>query len=272
VWAIWLLILLLELATPPAVVLGILDVVPLLLGASQRTPTQAWRFLLICCTSTLLNLLVPLPLDHNIASVLIDHLLVCLGLVVTTALVVRNQKLERQRIAIEVALGQANLRGDVIATLAHDIKTPGWEPWPPAPFWRAVLRWRPSATASNAAAAWIDGRDGGEGFPPEQLPRLFQRFAQSGNDSAGAGSGAQASTCWASTRWATTSATTTMEGEANPWASSSSPMRPGQLCQQGNQFSTCRGRTLGWRRRHPSATMGAPHFKRARLLNLRLVG
>jgi signal transduction histidine kinase len=124
VWAIWLLILLLELATPPAVVLGILYVVPLLLGASQRTPTQAWRFLLICCTSTLLNLLVPLPLHHNIASVLIDRLLVCLGLVVTTALVVRNQKLERQRIAIEVALGQANLRGDVIATLAHDIKTP----------------------------------------------------------------------------------------------------------------------------------------------------
>lgn len=124
VWAIWLLILLLELATPPAVVLGILYVVPLLLVASQRTPTQAWRFLLICCTSTLLNLLVPLPLDHNIASVLIDRLLVCLGLVVTTALLVRNQKLERQRIAIEVALGQANLRGDGIATLAHDIKTP----------------------------------------------------------------------------------------------------------------------------------------------------
>jgi hypothetical protein len=34
VWAIWLLILLLELATPPAVVLGILYVVPLLLGAA----------------------------------------------------------------------------------------------------------------------------------------------------------------------------------------------------------------------------------------------
>jgi hypothetical protein len=31
VWATWLLILLLELATPPAVVLGILYVVPLLL-------------------------------------------------------------------------------------------------------------------------------------------------------------------------------------------------------------------------------------------------
>jgi two-component system NarL family sensor kinase len=124
VWAIWLLILLLELATPPAVVLGILYIVPLLLGASQRSPAQAWRFLLICCGSTLLNLLVPLPVHQNLASVLIDRLLVCLSLVVTTGLLVRNRELERQRIAVEVKLAQAQLRGDVIATLAHNIKTP----------------------------------------------------------------------------------------------------------------------------------------------------
>jgi two-component system NarL family sensor kinase len=124
VWAIWLLILLLELATPPEIVLGIVYVVPLMLGASQRTPVQAWRFLLVCCSAILLNLVVPLPVHQNVAPVLIDRLLVCLGLVITTALVVRNQELERQRIAIEVQLGQANLRGDVIATLAHDIKTP----------------------------------------------------------------------------------------------------------------------------------------------------
>ena len=51
-WAIWLVILLVELATPPDVVLGILYVIPLLLGASQRSARQAWRFLLICCGST----------------------------------------------------------------------------------------------------------------------------------------------------------------------------------------------------------------------------
>ncbi|MFN5221288.1 MAG: sensor histidine kinase [Cyanobacteriota bacterium] len=124
VWAIWLLILLLELATPPAVVLGILYVVPLLLGASQRNPAQAWRFLLICCGSTLLHLLVPLPVQQNLASVLIDRLLVCLSLVVTTVLLVRNRELEQQRIAVEVELAQAQLRADVIATLAHDLKTP----------------------------------------------------------------------------------------------------------------------------------------------------
>lgn len=287
VWAIWLLILLLELATPPAVVLGILYVAPLLLGASQRTPTQAWRFLLICCTSTLLNLLVPLPLHHNIASVLIDRLLVCLGLVVTTALLVRNQELEHQRIAIEVELGQANLRGDVIATLAHDIKTPvlgtlaslsllegsaaveairssqqrclrliddllqvfraeqdglqiDLQPCDLLAIAQEALRTVEPIAAQRQISLvlrqerccgmklladpsllqrlienlllnavhhnlrgqrvwlqlsrqegewWIDVRDAGEGFAPEQLPRLFQRFAQSGNGSAGTGLG-----------------------------------------------------------------------------------
>lgn len=106
--------------------LGILYVVPLLLGASQRSSAQAWRFLLICCSSTLLNLLVPfpVPLQQNLASVVVDRLLVCLSLAVTTALVVRNRDLEGQRTAMEVELAQAQLRGDVIATLAHDIKTP----------------------------------------------------------------------------------------------------------------------------------------------------
>jgi two-component system NarL family sensor kinase len=124
VWATWLLILLLELATPPAVVLGILYVVPLLLGASQRTPAQAWRFLLICCASVLLNLLVPLPVHQNLAAVLIDRLLICLALVVTTTLLIHNQRLEAKRMAQDVELARAQLRGDVIATLAHDLKTP----------------------------------------------------------------------------------------------------------------------------------------------------
>jgi len=123
-WAIWLVILLVELATPPDVVLGILYVIPLLLGASQRSARQAWRFLLICCGSTLLNLLVPLPVHHNVPGIVVDRLLVCLGLVVTTVLLVRNQELQRQRTALDVELAESQVRGDVIATLAHDLKTP----------------------------------------------------------------------------------------------------------------------------------------------------
>jgi two-component system NarL family sensor kinase len=287
VWAIWLLILLLELATPPAVVLGILYVVPLLLGASQRSPAQAWRFLLICCSSTLLNLLVPLPVYQNLASVLIDRLLVCLSLLVTTGLLVRNRELEQQRIAMEVELAQAQLRGDVIATLAHDIKTPvlgtlaslsllerggvveairssqqrclrliddllqvfraeqeglqlqlqpcnllaiAQEAMGTVELIAAareitlVLRQQGSGGMDLLADAsllqrlienlllnavhhslrgqrvwlqlsqregtcWIDVRDGGQGFPPEQLPQLFQRFAPRSYGEPGAGLG-----------------------------------------------------------------------------------
>ncbi|MEY4352161.1 MAG: hypothetical protein RLZZ609_402 [Cyanobacteriota bacterium] len=287
VWAIWLLILLLELATPPAVVLGILYVVPLLLGASQRTPAQAWRFLLLCCSSTLLNLLVPLPVAQNVLPVLIDRLLVCLGLVVVTALLVRNRELEQQRITMEVELAQAQLRGDVIATLAHDIKTPvlgtlaslslldndgvveairssqqrclrliddllqvfraeqeglqvqlqrcnlleiaqdaidSVQPIATPRQINLLLRQQGSGgmdlladpsllqrlienlllnavhhslrgqrvwlqLSKGESTCRIDVRDGGQGFPPEQLPQLFQRFAQRGSGTPGAGLG-----------------------------------------------------------------------------------
>ena len=124
VWTVWLIVLLLELATPPGVVVGILFVVPLFLGAAQRTTRQAWRFFAICCASTLLNLLVPSPVHQNLAALVLDRLLVCLGLLVTTALLVHNQQLQQQRRALDVELAQAQLRGDVIATLAHDLKTP----------------------------------------------------------------------------------------------------------------------------------------------------
>ena len=287
VWAIWLLILLLELATPPAVVLGILYVVPLLLGASQRTPAQAWRFLLICCASTLLNLLVPLPVHQNLAAVLIDRLLVCLALVVTTTLLIHNQQLQSGRMAQDVELARAQLRGDVIATLAHDLKTPvlgtlaslslleggvaveairasqqrclrliddllqvfraeqeglqlhlqpcqlltiaqealrTMEPIASQRQISLVLRQEPSGRMELLAdpsllqrllenlllnalhhslrgqrvwlqlrgqgTSWlIDVRDGGTGFAPDDLPRLFQRFACSGSGSAGVGLG-----------------------------------------------------------------------------------
>jgi len=124
VWVIWFVILLVELATPPAVVLGILYAAPLLLGAAQRTSQQSWRFLLICCSFTLVNLLLPQPIDHNFLVVLINRLLVCFVLGVTTVLVVRNQTLQRQRTALDVELAETQLRSDVIATLAHDLKTP----------------------------------------------------------------------------------------------------------------------------------------------------
>jgi two-component system NarL family sensor kinase len=124
VWASWLVILLLELATPTHVVIGILYVIPLVIGAAQRTSQQAWRFLSLCCAALVLNLFVPAPAAIHVSQDLANRLLVCLCLTITTLLLIRNQALEQQRIALDVQLAQAQLRGDVIATLAHDLKTP----------------------------------------------------------------------------------------------------------------------------------------------------
>jgi two-component system NarL family sensor kinase len=289
VWAIWLAILLVELATPPDVVLGILYGVPLLLGASQRTGRQAWRFLLICCAVTLVNLLLPRPIDHNLVVVLVNRLLVCSGLAATTALVVRNQTLQQQRTALNVELAETQLRSDVIATLAHDLKTPVLgtlasltmlekvpaveairnsqqrclrlindllevfraeqeglqmhlqpcdllaiaqeavstvEPiaaqrqitlvlrQPQAGLNQMALQADPSLLRrlienlllnavhhslrgqrvwlqlSHQPGSWqVDVRDGGAGFPPEELPKLFQRFSQTDSGARGSGLG-----------------------------------------------------------------------------------
>jgi two-component system NarL family sensor kinase len=289
VWVIWFVILLVELATPPDMVLSILYVAPLLLGAAQRTSQQSWRFLLICSTFTLVNLLLPRPIDQNVAVVLINRLLVCFGLGVTTALVVRNQTLQRQRTALDVELAETQLRSDVIATLAHDLKTPvlgtlaslsmledvpaveairnsqqrclrlvndllavfraeqdGLRPQlelcnllgiaqeavstvepiaaqreitlvlrqPQAGLYQMTLNADPSLLRrllenlllnavhhslrgervwlqlNHKKGSWeVEVRDGGAGFPPDDLPRLFQRFSQTGTNTRGTGLG-----------------------------------------------------------------------------------
>jgi len=43
--------------------------------------------------------------------------------------------------------------------------------------------------SQREGACWIDVRDAGQGFPPEQLPQLFQRFAPRGHGPPGAGLG-----------------------------------------------------------------------------------
>jgi len=123
VWALTGLILLVELATPPHIVFGYLYVIPLVIGASHRNRSQALGYLGLCCALTLLNLMAPVP-DPDWRAVLVDRLLVCLALTVTTFLCLNNRHLLRQQVDLEVRLAQADLRRDVIATLAHDLKTP----------------------------------------------------------------------------------------------------------------------------------------------------
>jgi two-component system NarL family sensor kinase len=204
-------------------------------------------------------------------------------------LVVRNRALQRQGTALNVALAETQLRSDVIATLAHDLKTPvlgtlaslamleqgtavqairssqerclrlindllevfraeqeGLKPQrepcnlqaiaqeavstvQPIAAQRKialVLRQPQAGTSpltlnadpsllrrlienlllnavhhslrgervwlqlSHQPGGWqLDVRDGGPGFPPEDLPRLFQRFGQTGSGSRGTGLG-----------------------------------------------------------------------------------
>lgn len=122
-WALTGLILLVELATPPHIVFGYLYVIPLVIGASHRNRSQALGYLGLCCALTLLNLVAPIA-DPGWRAVLVDRLLVCLALTVTTFLCLNNRHLQRQQVDLEVRLAQADLRRDVIATLAHDLKTP----------------------------------------------------------------------------------------------------------------------------------------------------
>jgi two-component system NarL family sensor kinase len=43
---------------------------------------------------------------------------------------------------------------------------------------------------SHQPGSWqVDVRDGGAGFPPEDLAKLFQRFSQTGSDARGTGLG-----------------------------------------------------------------------------------
>jgi two-component system, NarL family, sensor kinase len=123
VWVLTVLIAVLEFATPPRVVFGYLYVIPLLLGAPQRGRREALGFLALCCGLTLLNLVLPESAEPW-APVLIDRLLVCLALGVTTELCLRNRRLLSQQLTLEVRLAQTDLRRDMIATLAHDLKTP----------------------------------------------------------------------------------------------------------------------------------------------------
>jgi two-component system NarL family sensor kinase len=123
VWALTGLIAVLEFATPPRVVFGYLYVIPLLLGAPQRSRREALGFLALCSGLTLVNLVIPETAEPW-APVLIDRLLVCLALGVTTELCLRNRRLQRDQLALEVRLAQTDLRRDMIATLAHDLKTP----------------------------------------------------------------------------------------------------------------------------------------------------
>ncbi|MEA5423895.1 HAMP domain-containing sensor histidine kinase [Synechococcus sp. CCY9202] len=123
-----LLIQLADWLSSTQVVVGYLFVVPLLLGAERRGRAEAMRYFLLCCLLTLIPLKLGLHTAAWPASLawrpLASRLLACLALGVTTELCLRNRRLHTRQLAMEVRLAQADLRHDLIDTLAHDLKTP----------------------------------------------------------------------------------------------------------------------------------------------------
>lgn len=123
IWALVGAIALLDLGSPAQVVFGYLYVAPILLVSSQRGRRLAINLACLCCGLTLLNLVVPQPSTQWPAD-LLDRLLVCLALSVSTGLSLHIRHLQERRLTLEVRLAQIELRRDFLATLAHDLKTP----------------------------------------------------------------------------------------------------------------------------------------------------
>ncbi len=123
VTALTAFVALVEVLTPPQVVLAYLYVLPLILLSETARPEAIWRFAALACGLTLANLVVPeaAPLA---ASVLANRLLVCGALLLTARQCLRIQGLQRQRLNLEGQLAVEDLRRDFVATLAHDLKTP----------------------------------------------------------------------------------------------------------------------------------------------------
>lgn len=106
------------------VVLSYLYFIPVLLVVERRSRPVALGFCGLCCLLTLSTVLQADPPSGLWLPHLASRLLVCLALVVTTELGLRNRRLRGTQLALEVRLAQADLRQDLIATLAHDLKTP----------------------------------------------------------------------------------------------------------------------------------------------------
>ncbi|MFM7676925.1 MAG: sensor histidine kinase [Synechococcus sp.] len=113
-----------DLASSSHVVLSYFYFIPVLLVVERLSRPAALGFCGLCCLLTLSTVLQAEPPSSLWLPHLASRLLVCLALFVTTELGLRNRRLRGIQLALEVRLAQADLRQGLIATLAHDLKTP----------------------------------------------------------------------------------------------------------------------------------------------------
>jgi two-component system NarL family sensor kinase len=120
------IILFLDFSTPPPYALGFLYTVPILL-ASRLGPSVIAQVKVMAIGLTLLNVFIPNPEWHNLATVM-NRLLMALALVVTGWLSESNLRHEeaiaRHKAQLEAQQQLASTREDFVSTLTHDLKTP----------------------------------------------------------------------------------------------------------------------------------------------------
>ena len=114
---------LVEVITPVQVVLAYLYVFPLILLSATARPTVIARYGALAIVLTLVNLVIP-EVGPFSGPILINRLLVCGALLLTTRQCLRVQAMQRQQLELEGQLAVEDLRRDFVTTLAHDLKTP----------------------------------------------------------------------------------------------------------------------------------------------------
>lgn len=124
---LFLVIIVLDFATPSPYIFGYLYVAPILLSNYRLNRSDVELVTLISVVLTLLNLLVP---GEDIIKLegLTNRILVVLALLLTAFLSKQNRQyqetLTRQRVELETEKRLATLREDFASTLTHDLKTP----------------------------------------------------------------------------------------------------------------------------------------------------
>jgi two-component system NarL family sensor kinase len=123
----FIVIAILDFATPSEYIWAYLYVVPILFSVSFLKPTISKILLLLAVFSTLLNLFYP-EIIYGITSITINRLLATFSIVVSTYFMVRyinhQAQVEEQRRLVENERNLSRIREDFVATLTHDLKTP----------------------------------------------------------------------------------------------------------------------------------------------------
>lgn len=125
--ALFVVVLFLELLTPPDYVFGYLYIGPILLASTRLNRRTTFQATLLACLLTLINIWFP-GTEMVKAPTIASRLIAILALIVTGVLSDRNRLYQKtllqQQAKLETQEKLAGVREDFASTLTHDLKTP----------------------------------------------------------------------------------------------------------------------------------------------------